>query len=126
MFIKSKRFIPYNSDLKEKARKLRNEMTLAEKKLWYQYLKSNKYKFLRQKTIDNFILDFYCQKLKLAIEVDGETHFTEGEKERDFNRTKKLNEFGIKVIRFWNNEIFDNFEWVIEKIEDEVYKISGE
>lgn len=123
MFIKSKKFIPYNKKLKSTARRLRNEMTSAEKKLWYEYLKNHKFSFLRQKPIGNYIIDFYCQELKLAIEVDGETHILISELEHDRQRTDKLNGFGIRVIRFWNDEVLKEFEIVIAKIENEIRQI---
>jgi len=100
-------------------------MTLAEKKLWYEYLKNHKCKFLRQKPIGNYIIDFYCQKIKLAIEIDGETHLTESEKNYGKRRTSDFSGYGIKVIRFWNNEIFNRIEAVIEKIENEINKIKN-
>ena len=68
--------LPYNPQLVERAKELRKIMTLAEKKLWYNYLKTFKFRFLRQRPIDNFIVDFYCAELKLVIEVDGDSHFT--------------------------------------------------
>lgn len=123
MFIKSKKFIPYNKNLNIIARKLRSEMTFSEKKLWYEYLRNNKHKFLRQKPIGNFIVDFYCHELKLAIEVDGETHILNNEIDYDVLRTNNLNEYGIKVIRFWNDEILKAFENVIFKIENEIQNI---
>ncbi|PIS32075.1 endonuclease, partial [Candidatus Peregrinibacteria bacterium CG08_land_8_20_14_0_20_41_10] len=69
-------FIPYNQKLITKAKENRKNPTPAEKKMWYEILNSNKtgYRFLRQKPISNFILDFYCPKLLLAIEIDGDTH----------------------------------------------------
>ena len=92
--------IPYRSDLVEKARELRNNSTPAEKRLW-KYLKGKQihgFDFDRQKPIDKYIVDFYCKKLKLCIEIDGHSHnFKE---EYDRKRQNKLETFGIKVIRF--------------------------
>lgn len=79
----------YNRENSKKARELRNNMTAAEKKLWL-FLRSRDERWLRQKPIDNFIVDFYCAKLGLIIEVDGETHSTEKEQRYDSYREKIL------------------------------------
>ena len=105
-------FIPYNQNLKEKARKNRKNSTKPEIKIWNEILKEKfiGYKFLRQKPINNFILDFYCSKILLAIEIDGDSHY---EKENyDFKRTNILNNLGIKIIRYTNLEIIKNIEGV--------------
>lgn len=68
--------LPYDRDLIIKAKELRQNMTVAEKKLWHEYLKIFKFRVLRQRPIDYFIVDFYCASLKLVIEVDGESHLT--------------------------------------------------
>jgi len=120
MFIKSKKFIPYNGDLKENVRQLRQNATKAEKKLWYEYLRGHEYRFVRQKIIGNYIIDFYCQKLKLAIEIDGESHLGDRNEEYDKTRTAELDRFGIKVLRFWNNEVVDGLSGVESCIEEEV------
>lgn len=120
MFLKSRKFIYYNKNLNEKARKLRNEMTPAEKKLWYEYLRKHQYNFFRQKPIGNYIVDFYYPKLNLVIEIDGETHLTDNEKNYDEQRTKDLNKYGLKLIRFWNDEVLRDLENVINKIEEEI------
>jgi hypothetical protein len=70
----------------------------------------------RQKPIDNFIVDFYCPQLKLVIEVDGAGHFTEQGKAYDRQRTKILEGYGLRVIRFTNDEVLDNIEGVWERI----------
>ncbi|HBE56853.1 MAG TPA: endonuclease, partial [Cyanobacteria bacterium UBA11366] len=68
--------LPYNPALVARAKELRKNMTPAEKKLWYGYLRTFQFRVLRQRPIDHFIVDFYCPSLKLVIEVDGESHFT--------------------------------------------------
>jgi very-short-patch-repair endonuclease len=118
-------YLPYDKKLKERARTLRNNMTFSEKKLWYGYLKDCGYPFLRQKPIDNYIVDFYCSKLKLVIEIDGETHITEKDKKYDSKRTKTLEGYGLKVLRFWNDDILKGIEVVSEMIEDEIEKIKS-
>ena len=118
-------YLPYNKKLKEKARRLRNNMTAAEKKLWYEYLRNHKYIFKRQKPIDNYIVDFYCSKLKLVIEIDGETHLSKKEKEDDKERTRILESYGLKVLRFWNDDVLNGIEVVSEIIEEEIRKIKS-
>ena len=124
--------LPFNKNSKEKARKLRRNMTLAEKKIWYELLakdKLNGLRFLRQKPIDEYIADFYCHKLKLVIEIDGESHLAEGAREYDEHRTKVLNAYGIEVIRYTNEEILNHIDEVendlkenVRKREHELYK----
>ena len=82
-------FREYNPDNREKARNLRNNMTEAEKKLWL-FLRSREEVWNRQKPIEHFIVDFYCSKYELVIEVDGATHSTEEEKKYDIYRTEIL------------------------------------
>ena len=109
--------IPYNPELRDRARNLRKEMTAAEKKLWYGFLKDYRHSVLRQKPLDNYIVDFYCARLKLVIEIDGDTHGTDEEKEYDEFRTKVLEGYGLKVLRFLNNEIFNEFDYVCGEID---------
>lgn len=108
--------IPYNPKLKERARDLRKNMTFAEKKLWYGYLKTLPQNILRQKPLNNYIVDFYCAQSKLVIEVDGESHFAEDAIEYDKERTETLSGYGLRVLRFTNSDIMYNFEEVCEKI----------
>jgi very-short-patch-repair endonuclease len=113
-------YLPYNPDLVAKARELRKNMTAAEKKLWYSYLKSFKFRVLRQRPIAFFIVDFYCAALKLVIEVDGDSHFTDEGKIYDAKRTEILEGYGLKVIRFTNDEVLHNFEAVCQCIENTI------
>ena len=102
--------INYHPKLKELARKLRTKSTKSEIRLW-QYLKSKKmmgYDFHRQKPIDNFIVDFFCNKLKLAIELDGYTHTFEEIAEKDALKQERLKEFGITVLRFCDEDVMKN------------------
>jgi very-short-patch-repair endonuclease len=112
--------LPYNQKLVLKAKELRQNMTAAEKKLWHNYLKNLSLRVLRQRPIDNFIVDFYCAKLKLVIEVDGDSHFTDDGIEGDRERTAILEGYGLKVIRFTNDEVLNNFEAVCEAIAEEI------
>lgn len=112
--------LPYNPKLVAQARELRKNMTLAEKKLWYNYLRKHKFTFHRQKVIDHYIADFYCSMPLLVIELDGDLHFTEEGIEYDKNRTAKLEGYGIKVIRFTNEEVMNSFESVCLAIDKEL------
>ncbi len=115
--MKRRKIIPYNPKLKEYARKLRNNSTFTEILLW-DYLKGKRmygYDFDRQKPIDNYIVDFYCKDLMLAIEIDGESHY--GKKSKDVARDKKLNQLGITVLRFDDLDVKYDLEKVLEKIE---------
>lgn len=108
----------YNRKLKEYAQDLRKNMTNAERLLWSK-VKRKQVKnthFYRQKTIGNYIVDFYCPKLKLAIEIDGGQHFTENGKEKDKIRDDNIKKLGIKVIRISDTEIFKNIDGVMERI----------
>jgi very-short-patch-repair endonuclease len=109
--------LPYNPKLIDRAKELRKNMTPAEQKLWNGYLKTFKYRVLRQRPIDHFIVDFYCHTLKLVIEIDGEIHFTEEAAVSDLERTQQLENYGVRVIRFTNQEVFLDFESVCRKIE---------
>ncbi|MFB2935026.1 endonuclease domain-containing protein [Aerosakkonemataceae cyanobacterium BLCC-F154] len=109
--------LPYNRQLVERAKELRQNPTPAEKKLWQNYLRTFKFRVLRQRPIDNFIVDFYCAALKLVIEVDGESHFTDQGQEYDRERTQILEGYGLKVVRFTNEQVLNNFEAVCGEIE---------
>ena len=103
----------------ENARYLRKVQTMAEAKLW-KVLRNNQVcnlKFRRQHAFDDYILDFYCHKIKLAIEVDGEVHNDPEVAAYDAARTKNLNENNITVLRFTNDEVEKNITKVIKKIE---------
>ena len=103
----------------ERAKSLRDNMTQAEKKLWMQ-LKNNKLgvRFKAQHPIDIFIADFYCHTHKLVVELDGEIHNLQVE--RDDGRTAEMERYGIKVIRFTNEEVINNIESVITRINEEI------
>src|SRR3989338_10940799 len=107
-------FIPYDKNLVSRARELRKETTEAEKLFWEKILENKKlanFKFTRQKPLDHFIVDFYCSSLSLIIEIDGEVH--DFQKERDRERDYLLEQkFGLKIIRYTNKKILDNIEKV--------------
>ncbi|HAB50650.1 MAG: DNA methylase [Ignavibacteria bacterium RIFOXYB2_FULL_35_12] len=109
--------IPYNPALKEKARQLKNNSTYPEIMLW-NYLKCKQmkgYDFHRQKPIDNYIVDFFCNELMLAIEVDGESHYRN--EKRDERRQKKIESYGIEFLRFDDLDIVHKLDLVIKRIE---------
>jgi len=120
MFKQNKKFISYNNKLNSRAKDLRNNMTAAEKKLWYEFLRGYKHRFVRQKVIGNYILDFYSQKLKLGIEIDGETHLGDENEEYDKNRTRELKKVGVKILRFWNDDILKGIGEVEDIIEKQI------
>jgi very-short-patch-repair endonuclease len=109
--------LPYSPQLVARARQMRKNPTPAEKKLWHEFLRAYKPRFLRQRPIDNYIVDFYCAQLRLVIEIDGDTHFTEQGLEYDQQRSHILEGYGLKVIRFTNTEVLENFDAVCSAIE---------
>lgn len=103
--------------LKTKRKELRKNLTPAEARLWLN-LKSSQLgqKFRRQHSIGYYIVDFYCPAKKLAIELDGSPHDTEQGYTKDQNRTKALENLGIKIIRFQNQDVMKNSEGVLVEI----------
>ena len=116
----------YNGKNTILAKNLRKNATKQENHLWYDFLKSYEIKFQRQRTIDNFIADFYCQKANLIIEIDGNQHYSIDGAKNDQFRTEKLELYGLTVIRFTNNQIDNDFYSVCEYIDETVkYIISS-
>lgn len=112
------KWFPYSARNIERARYLRKNMTPAETKLRNDFLKSYEYKCYRQRPIDHFIADFYCAKKSLIIEVDGSVHHSLQAKEYDAMRTDLLNLYGLRVIRFSNDEVLNNFDEVCKRIDE--------
>ena len=110
--------VPYNPKLKQRARELRKNMTQAEQKIWKEFLRYFKFRVYRQKPIHNYIVDFYCPKLKLVIEIDGEYHTEEEIKYYDINRTHVFNSMELSVLRFKNKDVIENFSVVCKEIEE--------
>jgi very-short-patch-repair endonuclease len=103
-------------DILEAARILRKNMTIPEKLLW-EKLKGKQIcgaRFRRQHPIDIFIVDFYCHQVRLVVEIDGEIH--DPQEEYDDGRSAEMEKFGIKIIRFKNNEIETDIEKVVTEI----------
>jgi very-short-patch-repair endonuclease len=117
-----RKIIPYNSNLKELARDLRKNMTLSEVLLWNQLKQRNiqGYDFDRQRPIDNYIVDFYCKELSLAIEIDGDTHFYRYEE--DEIRQQTLEKLGVRFLRFDDIEVKKNISNLLRVIEDWIKK----
>jgi len=113
-------FLRYNENLKERARTLRKNMTPAEKELWYKYLKKIEVNVLRQRSIENFIVDFYIPSKKLVIEIDSCSHYSDEAKIYDQYRTQILESLGLSVLRFTNTDIHNNFEGVCQVINKEL------
>jgi very-short-patch-repair endonuclease len=110
--------------LKDRRKKLRNNPTQAEAFLW-GYLKNSQLegrKFRRQSSIKSFIVDFYCPEEKLVIELDGDFHFDEKAIKDDEQRTMKLDEEGLRVIRFENQEVLLNLDGVLLKVKSHFKK----
>jgi very-short-patch-repair endonuclease len=110
----------------EKARLLRNNMTEAEKILWDK-LKDRKIfktRFRRQHPVSIFIVDFYCHEFKLAIEIDGGIHLKKEIAEYDEGRTCDLEKFGIKILRFGNDEVLNNSDLVLQKISQTISSLN--
>ncbi|MBD2486552.1 endonuclease domain-containing protein [Aulosira sp. FACHB-615] len=110
-------YLPYNPKLVERAKELRKNMTPAEKKLWCDYLRNFQFRVLRQRPIHHFIVDFYCPTLQVVIEIDGDSHFTDEAQDYDRERTRILEGYGLKIIRFTNSQVLNHFESVCEHIQ---------
>lgn len=111
-----KAFIEYNLQLKSKSRDLRNDSTLSEVLLW-QKLRAGSmmgHKFNRQKPLGNYIVDFYCKRLNLVIEIDGKSH--DYKYEQDLYRQRKLEELGLKFLRFTDIEVKKDMNNVLRAI----------
>ncbi len=107
----------HNTKLTSRAQKLRKSMTKEECRLWYEYLHTYPYRFRRQVTCENYILDFYCAAAKLAIELDGSQHYSPEGMEKDARRTAVLEANGITVLRFSNTDVLRNLAGVCDQID---------
>ena len=101
-----------NPKLKRNAQKLRREMTKEERHLWYDFLKQLPVTVNRQKVIDRYIVDFYCASAKLVIELDGSQHYEDKGAAADRERDNALNQRGITIVRYSNNDVNRNFDGV--------------
>jgi len=110
--------IPYDPTLRDRARELRKNMTLGERKLWQRLRRKQVlgYDFDRQWPLDRFIVDFYCKELMLAIEIDGASHDGPAARERDRERQTRLESFGIRFLRFTEGDAIERTSEVVAAI----------
>ncbi len=106
-----------NYKLLSVSKMLRKNLTRQEKRLWYGYLSEYPVRWYRQRIIANYVVDFFCYKARLAVELDGSQHYTESGEHQDNVRTKTLERYGILVLRFSNDEVDHNFEGVCLEID---------
>lgn len=121
-----RKIIPYNPKLKQIARNLRNNSILSEVLLW-QHLKNKQiqgYDFHRQKPIAKYIVDFFCDELLLAIEIDGNSH--DEKLDEDLKRQKELEKYRIEFLRFNDVDVKKNIEGVVAEIEKWIEKHKSE
>lgn len=109
--------LKYNKKIIPYAKELRKNMTPQEKKMWYKFLSKYPIRFQRQKAIDNYIVDFYCHEARLAIELDGSQHQSRNGKIADNLRTDILRDSGVRVLRFSNEAVDNNFNRICELID---------
>ena len=112
----------YSKSLKDNARTLRKNMTDAERLLWSRIRRKQLkgYQFYRQKIIGNYIVDFYCPKARLIIELDGGQHYSAEGMKGDKKRDAYLKNVGLKVLRFSDREVLENLNGVLEKIYEDL------
>ena len=101
-----------------RAKELRKNMTPWERKLWYEFLRFYPVRFQRQKAIDHYIVDFFCAKAGIALELDGGGHYEPEQAEKDELRTCILERSGVKVVRICNIDIDQHFREVCEMIDE--------
>ena len=114
----------HNAKLTARAQELRKHATKQENHLWYNFLRKYPIPFRRQVTISCFIVDFFCAKANLIVELDGSQHFSDEGKAYDLSRTEVLNSLGYTVLRFSNHEVDCQFDGVCEMIDREVRRRS--
>ena len=114
----------HNKELTPLAKQLRREMTKEERHLWYDFLRTYPVRFSRQKVLGKYIVDFYCAKAKLVIELDGSQHYEADKSKKDAERTAFLDRYGLYVIRIPNHEVNENFEGVCAYIDAPVRRQS--
>ncbi len=112
--------LKYNKSNISNAKALRKNMTPWERKLWYDFLKDYSVRFQRQKAIDDYIVDFYCAKARLVIELDGGGHYFEEQQIKDTKRAEILKKHNLTILRFCNLDIDNNFYNVCQVIDDKV------
>jgi very-short-patch-repair endonuclease len=117
--------LPYNKNLTALARENRKNPTPAETKIWNEVLRMRQfagYKFLRQKPLAGYIVDFYCSELRLVVEIDGDSHAESVE--YDAERTRVLQSLGLTVVRYTNAEVFQNIAGVYDNLIEKIEKLT--
>lgn len=123
---KRNEIVPYQPHLKLRARELRKNSTYTEIILWQSIKKKQLgVEFHRQVPIDYFIVDFYCHELKLAIEVDGNIHDVEENKIKDEIRQDKLEDLGVRFLRFRDTDVLNDLEGVLEFIKEQIERLTN-
>ncbi len=119
--------LPYNRNLKQLSRELRENMTDAERHLWAKIrMKQLKgYQFYRQKPIGDYIVDFFCPRAKLVIEVDGSQHSSDELVEDDRIRDEYMSSLGLRMLRFTNTDVLTHIEGVVASIIENMKEIGG-
>ena len=112
----------HNPALTPYAQKLRRDMTREEKHLWYDFLSKLPVRFNRQKVIRCYIVDFYCSRTKLVIELDGSQHYEEAARAMDSERDAFLSRQGLRVLRYSNADVNQRFNGVCEDIWNHINK----
>ena len=118
-------FLPYNKNLTERASENRKNPTKAESKIWNEVLRMRQfaeYKFLRQKPIGNYIVDFYCSELRLVVEIDGDSHSETVE--YDAERTRVLQALGLTVFRYTNDDVLRNIQGVYDDLSERIENLT--
>ncbi|KKQ77676.1 MAG: hypothetical protein A3A96_01160 [Candidatus Zambryskibacteria bacterium RIFCSPLOWO2_01_FULL_39_39] len=120
------KFLYNHKSLRDRRRDLRNNQTSAEKLLW-KYISHDKIlglRFLRQYSVGPYVLDFYCSKIRLGIEVDGEIHNKEERKVYDQDRDKYLRNLDVDTIRFWNDDVLNDIKSVLDKLQNKIKSLN--
>ena len=119
--------LPYNKNLKGYSQQLRKPMTDAERRLWAEIRMQQLmgYQFYRQKPVGDYIVDFFCPRAKLVIEVDGSQHFSDDRTEYDRIRDEYISSLGLRVLRFNNNDVLTNIDGVVERILESLEELRG-
>jgi very-short-patch-repair endonuclease len=118
--------IYYNSKLKNTARTLRKNMTDTEKLLWSRIRRKQLkgYQFYRQKTVGNYIVDFYCPSAMLIIELDGSQHYTDKGKQKNKIRDQYLIGLGFQVMRYPSTDVFSTIDGIVDEIYEQLHEES--
>ena len=116
------RELPYNPKLKDRASAMRNNSTKGEIKFWCELLRKRQsgYQFYRQKILHHYMVDFYCPKLKLVIEIDGTSH--DGKQEYDEHRDKILGSYGLKILHYNDLLVLSNFHLIEKDFKEQILK----